>query len=146
MRRRRRVEARLCRNVCGEVLVLLAVDRSKAAAIYWSVGIHARRGRALALTTRGMTSLCSPTGQHAAAALSPAVAPARAGRGWAATEQRKSNGRRRSGDRRAHCYRLLGGGGCGFGVPVVSYAPRPMLLDSDSLSIIVSLGVEWAAI
>ncbi|KAF2455869.1 hypothetical protein BDY21DRAFT_365101 [Lineolata rhizophorae] len=29
--------------------------------------------------------------------------------------------------KRSSCYRRLGGGGGGFGVPVVSYAPRPML-------------------
>ncbi|KAF2009237.1 hypothetical protein BU24DRAFT_468217 [Aaosphaeria arxii CBS 175.79] len=40
-------------------------------------------------------------------------------------------------------YRLLGFGGGGFGVPVVSYAPRPMLEDSDSLRIILKFGLLW---
>jgi hypothetical protein len=33
-------------------------------------------------------------------------------------------------------YRYFGGGGRGFGTPVVSYAPRPMLIDESSLVII----------
>ena len=34
-------------------------------------------------------------------------------------------------------YRGRGGGGCGFGTPVVSYAPRPMFIEVSSLGIIV---------
>lgn len=33
----------------------------------------------------------------------------------------------------------FGGGGGGLGVPVVSYAPRPMLLLSDSLKIMLTV-------
>lgn len=51
-------------------------------------------------------------------------------------------------DSRKHCIEplgknrggpYLGGGEGGLGVPVVSYAPRPMLVDSFSLAIIVVL-------
>ena len=37
-------------------------------------------------------------------------------------------------------YRGLGGGGLGLGVPVVSYAPRPMLVDT-LLSLVIITGV-----
>jgi hypothetical protein len=40
----------------------------------------------------------------------------------------------------------LGGGGGGLGVPVVSYAPRPMLLDSDSLKIMLLMSVLSSAL
>jgi len=38
----------------------------------------------------------------------------------------------------------LGGGGGGLGVPVVSYAPRPMLFACDSLTIMLLMGSSAA--
>ena len=37
-------------------------------------------------------------------------------------------------------YRGFGGGGCGFGTPVVSYAPRPILNDESVLRTIEACG------
>ena len=40
-----------------------------------------------------------------------------------------------TGPRPSSRYRGFGGGGFGFGTPVVSYAPRPMLMYESSLVI-----------
>jgi hypothetical protein len=71
---------------------------------------------------------------YAPAGRGPDVSPSRAATGKAVRRAVKAGS---SGGRRVH-YRLLGGGGGGFGVPVVSYAPRPMFDDSHSRIIIAS--------
>jgi hypothetical protein len=53
------------------------------------------------------------------------------------------SGSERTGETRRPSYRGLGGGGCGLGTPVMSYAPRPMLMAAAG-RIIIEAGVGLA--
>jgi hypothetical protein len=93
--------------------------------------------RELSLTTRAMSSLCSQRNTlRLRTLLDSRKKPAASGK--VAVEKVAV----RWDDGVEH---YLGCGGGGFGVPVVSYAPRPMLLASDSLVIMLLMSV-WAAL
>lgn len=97
-----------------------------AAGVHVSQGVNNARS-VLSLTRRSMSSLCSQR--------STTCSP-RSARNCIEEGTLSRWGKDRRGP-------YFGGGG-GLGVPVVSYAPRPMLLDSFSLAIIVVIEA-WSA-